>query len=144
MLDLIDSYRRDGDLMALLKRVRLRYGGISEEMTARLAEELGLRENELFGTTTFYSFLSRGPIGRHVIRFCRCLPCSVRGGDELLDALEAYLGVRAGATTADGRFTLQMVNCIGACDVAPALMVDETRYGNLSPGKVGELLAAYK
>ncbi len=144
MEDLIVRYREDGDLLALLKAVRCRHGGIDRVVTAQLAAALGCRESELYGLTTFYAFLSRGPIGRHVIRVCRCLPCSLKDADAVLGTIRRELGIGLGDTTADGLFTLQAVNCIGACDVAPAMLVNETRYGHLTPQRVVEVLSAYR
>lgn len=144
MKDLIERYRGEPDLLALLKAVRGRYGGLGPEVIADLAREMDVKENEIYAVTSFYAFLGGERVGRHVIRFCRCLPCSLKDSDAILGTVERELGIRAGQTTADGRFSLQMVNCIGACDIAPALMIDETRHGHLDPSKVVEVLATYR
>jgi len=92
---------------------------------------------------TFYAFLAPTTVGRNTIRICRCLPCNMQTSDSLLSTIRNELGIGPGETTADGRFTLQVVNCIGACDVSPALLVNETRYGHLTPSRVAAILAAY-
>ncbi len=144
MQDLVARYREDGDLLALLKAVRCRRGGIDRTVTAELAAALGCQESDLYALTTFYAFLSPGPLGRNVIRVCRCLPCSVKDADAVLGTLRRELGIGLGDTTADGLFTLQAVNCIGACDIAPAMLVNETRYGHLTPERVVAVLSAYR
>ncbi|MHB1004010.1 MAG: NADH-quinone oxidoreductase subunit NuoE family protein [Chloroflexota bacterium] len=144
MKDLIERYRAEPDLLALLKAVQARHGGLTALVTARLATELGLPEGELYGVATFYAFLSRQPRGRHTIRVCRCLPCGMRDAPRVLGTIGQYLGIRPGQTTPDGRFTLQVVNCIGACDVAPAMLVDGQRFGNLTPARAVEALGAFK
>ncbi|MCL4467101.1 MAG: NAD(P)H-dependent oxidoreductase subunit E [Chloroflexi bacterium] len=143
MEDLLSTYRQDGDLLALLKRVRRRHGGLGRPVLAQLASELDLTVGELYGIVSFYSFLSPAPVGRNLIRVCRCLPCTMQESGTVLEAIRQELAIGPGETTADGRFTLQLVNCIGACELAPAMMVNESRHGPLTTRGVVEILRSY-
>ncbi len=108
------------------------------------AEHLRLPLAAVYDAVTFYSMFSLVPRGRHIIRVCRSPTCHLLGATPLIEALERELGVRAGETTPDGLFTLETVSCLGLCDRAPALMIDEEPFGPLSPGDVGALLARYR
>ncbi|MHB1414162.1 MAG: NADH-quinone oxidoreductase subunit NuoE family protein [Chloroflexota bacterium] len=143
LVDLVERYRQNGDLLSLLKSVQRRCGGLDRDTTAQLAEQIGLPVSELYGVITFYAFLSPRPLGRNVIRVCRCLPCTNRDSQTVLGTIKEELGIGPGETTVDRRFTLQMVNCIGACDVTPSMMVNEKRYGNLTPARVAQVLGSY-
>jgi len=98
---------------------------------------------ELDGLATFYSFIFRKPIGRHMILVCDSVSCWVMGYEDILSHLKERLGIDLGGTTADGRFTLLPVSCIGSCHHAPALMVDDQLYGDLDISRVDEILATY-
>lgn len=108
------------------------------------AEHLDLPLAAVYDAVTFYSMLSLVPRGRHIIRVCRSPTCHLLGSTPLIAALERELGVRAGETTPDGLFTLEVVSCLGLCDRAPALMIDDEPFGPLAPEDVGELLARYR
>lgn len=95
---------------------------------------------ELISTATFYSMFSLQPRGRHIVRLCESPPCYIMGEENILEALEQKLGVKLGETTADKRFTLEPTSCLGACGVAPVMMIDDTVYGNLTAVKVGEII----
>jgi len=110
---------------------------------AGLAGALGLSAAELDGLATAYPLIFRRPVGRHVILLCDSLSCWIRGQEELLAALRAQLGVGFGGTSADGRFTLLPAACLGACDRAPAMMVDGDLHGPVEPGRLDAVLAAY-
>ena len=141
--ELAEGYRSHGDLLAVLKEAQARLGGLARDVVAGLAERLALPLGQLYGIVSFYSFLSTASRGRHTIRICQCVPCRLGQGDALRGAVEKLLGIRPGETTADGRFTLQLTNCIGACGEAPAMMIDERRCGALDEGRVAGLLAAF-
>jgi NADH:ubiquinone oxidoreductase subunit E len=108
-----------------------------------LAERLGISVSDVFGVASFYSFFSTRPLGRHVIRICRSVPCWLKDADSLTSQLQQELGINPGETTVDGRFSLELVNCIGACDQAPAMLVDDDVHGNLSLEKVKHILKQY-
>ena len=144
MKDLLDRCKEKSDLIPVLKEGQERYGYLAPDLMDGIAATLGLPVNEVYGVASFYSFLSTAPMGRNTIWVCKCLPCNMKGGREILEAMQRELGVGPGETTTDGRFSVQMTNCIGACDQAPALMVNTDRYGQVTPQGIGEILARYK
>jgi len=99
--------------------------------------------DELDGIATCYNLIYRRPVGQHVILICDSITCWVMGYDSLREHLSARLGIGFGETTADGRFTLLPVCCLGACDHAPAMMIDEDFHGDLSPGGIDRILESY-
>lgn len=108
-----------------------------------LARSLKLPLSEIFGVASFYAFLGVKPRGRHTIRICRSLPCHLAEARGVRERLEKMLGIEPGQTTADGRFTLEVVNCIGACDQAPAMLVDHELHGRLTTRKIARILKSY-
>jgi NADH-quinone oxidoreductase E subunit len=132
------------DLLVLLERAQSRSGYLSERNIAGLAESLGLSISEVYGVATFYSFLSVKPQGRNVIRICKSLPCYLKNAQAIIDGVRKAIGIKPGETTADGRFSFELTNCIGACDRAPAMMVNDDVHGDLTPSKISKILKAYK
>ncbi len=96
--------------------------------------------SDIVGTASFYTMFSLEPRGRHVIRLCESPPCYIAGEENILAALERKLGVAPGGTTADGLFTLETTSCLGACGVAPVMMVDDEVYGHLTEAKAVEIV----
>ena len=131
-------------LLELLKERQNRFGYLSEESLVEVAESLGLAVSEVYGVATFYAFLGSGPKGRHVIRICKSVPCFLKYSDTIVESIEKELGIKPGETTADGRFTLELTNCIGACDKAPAMMIDHDIHGELDRDKIVQILKSYK
>jgi NADH-quinone oxidoreductase subunit E len=136
-------HRRAAGIDAL-KVVQKRRGWISDEALRDVAAHLQLSVEDLEGVATFYSLIFRRPVGRHVILICDSVSCWVMGYEELLAALQQRLGIALGETTADGRFTLLSIPCLGACDRAPLLMIDEDLHGDLSPAKLDDILQGYE
>jgi NADH-quinone oxidoreductase E subunit len=132
------------DLLVLLERAQSRSGYLSQETVAELAESLGLSISEVYGVASFYSFLSIKPQGRNVIRICKSIPCYLKDAQTVIDGVRKAIGIRPGETTADGRFSFQLTNCIGACDRAPAMMVNNDVHVDLTPKKISQILKAYK
>ncbi|MFO7984894.1 MAG: NADH-quinone oxidoreductase subunit NuoE [Desulfatiglandaceae bacterium] len=130
-------------LLEIIKTEQAEQGYVSKEAMRDIAETLRTPVAHVYGVTTFYSFLSTRPQGRHVIRICKSVPCLLQKGDMLVSAIAAELGIGPGETTADGRFTFELTNCIGACDQAPAMLVNNEVYGNLTSEKVKEILQSY-
>jgi NADH-quinone oxidoreductase subunit E len=126
-----------------LLMVQRHHGWVSDEHIHDVAEILGLSEAEVESTATFYSLVFRRPVGRHVILLCDSVSCWLTGYDDLLAHISRLLGVGLGETTPDERFTLLPVACLGACDEAPAMMVDGALYGNLTPRRIEEILDRY-
>lgn len=113
---------------------------VDDEALASIAEYLGISLAEASGVLSFYQSFSRKPRGRHVIRVCDSLSCRITGSLEVYQALRARLGVGRNQTTPDGEFTLDVVNCLGCCDTAPNLMVDDRLYTKVSPEDVPVIL----
>ncbi len=120
------------DALQVVQRHR---GWVSDEGLADAAEFLGMPVAELEGIATFYNGIFRKPVGRHVIRVCDSVSCWIMGCDRLREALWMRFDVRFGGTTGDGRFTLLPIVCLGACDHAPALMIDEDLHHDLDPAE---------
>jgi NADH-quinone oxidoreductase subunit E len=120
-----------GALLAALHWVQRERGWISPETAAAVAELFGIRPIEVMEVVSFYNMFSDRPWGRHQVRVCTNLPCSLRGARELLRALEGHLGVEAGGTTRDGRVTLHHEECLGACAWAPMMRVDDRYHEDL-------------
>ncbi|MHB1131843.1 MAG: NADH-quinone oxidoreductase subunit NuoE [Chloroflexota bacterium] len=128
-----------------LKIVQEHRGWVSDEALGDLAPLLGMSVAELDGVATFYNIILRRPVGRHVIRICNSISCWVMGYENLHDYLLSRLNLRQlGETTADGRFTLLPNVCLGCCDIAPAMMVDDDLYGELTPDKIDQALLRYE
>lgn len=127
-------------LLNMIKEEQTRSGYVSEEAMAHISDTFELPLGHVYGVTTFYSFLSTEPLGRHVIRICKSVPCLLQNGEGLAASIEKEIGICPGETTPDGRFTFEQTNCIGACYQAPAMLVDDVVYGNLTPGKIKEIL----
>ena len=118
-------------------------GWVSDDALADLAGLLEVTVDELDSLATFYSMIFRRPVGRHVIMVCSSVCCWMLGYEKILDYLRGRLGIDLGGTSSDGRFTLLPVVCIGACDHAPAMLVDWQLHGDLTPDKIDSILEAY-
>ena len=127
-----------------MRIVQARRRWLSDEALADLGEYLGVTVAELDGIATFGNMVFRKPVGRHVVLVCDSFACWSLGYAELRAAVEAALGVGMGQTTADGRFTLLPIVCLGACDRGPALMVDADLHGPVATAEVGGILEAYR
>ncbi len=113
---------------------------ISFEEAKALSKRFGIPLSEIFGTGTFYSMLSFYPRGKHIIRVCGSLSCHLAGNDKIIKKLKEVLGIDFGQTTKDGEFTLEESSCLGLCSVSPAIMIDETPYGRLTPEDIPGIL----
>ena len=127
-----------------LKVVQKNQRWVSDQGIKELAPLLGMTADELDAVATFYPFIFRRPVGRHVIYLCDTISCWIMGYETMLDHMTNRLGIAMGETTPDGRFTLLPVSCIGACDHAPAMMVDRELYGDLTTEKIDNILERYK
>lgn len=136
------THRRAGCVEAL-KTIQRHRGWVADEQIVDLAPLLDMSPDELDAVATFYTFIFRRPVGRHVVFVCDSPSCWVMGYEEVLRALVEQLGVPFGGTTEDGRFTLLPASCLGQCDRAPAIMIDGDSYGGLTAEKVGSILARY-
>ena len=135
--------RRRARLLPELKVEIGKNGHLSKDALSRIAGQAGIPIQEVFGVATFYSYLPVSPVGRNMIKVCQCLPCELKDSRAILESLRKELGIAPGETTGDGRFSLELVNCIGACDQAPAMMINDRLHGNLNPDRIAEILKSY-
>lgn len=126
-----------------LKIVQKQRGWVPDGAIYAIAEVLGIPASDVEGVATFYSQIFRQPVGRHIIRVCDSMTCFIGGHESVLGAIQQQLDIAPGQTSADGRFTLLPVCCLGNCDKAPALMIDDDTFGNVSADSVGKLLEDY-
>src|SRR6056297_135422 len=131
-------------LIPILQDAQDEYGYLPETVLKEIACNLDLSLSQVFGVVTFYSQFHLEPRGENIIRVCTGTACHVRGGSEVLDQLKEELDIGSGETTDDLTFTLETVACIGACGLAPVIMVNDDTYGRMKPGKVSEVLANYQ
>lgn len=127
-----------------LRVVQKHRGWVSDEAVRDIAEFLETSPDDVDSIATFYNLIFRKPVGRHVIMVCDSVSCWVMGYDRMCDHLKKRLGVEMGQTTADDRFTLLPVVCLGACDHAPTMTIDGQMQRDLSPQKIDEILERYK
>ena len=133
-----------GKLLVLLEAAQSKSAHVSRDTITALAESQGLSVGEVYGVASFYSFLSVKPQGRNVIRICKSLPCLLKNAKVIIESIRKELGIKPGETTADGRFSFELTNCIGACDQAPAMMINSDVHGDLTPKKIAKILEGYK
>jgi len=132
------------ELIPRLKEAQGKFGYVPQQVMAELARSLKIPINEVYGVASFYSFLSPRPLGRNVIRICRSLPCYLKGAQTVVEAVERELGIKPGETTPDGRFSFELANCIGLCDRAPAMLINQDAHVELTPEKIAQILRTYK
>lgn len=131
-------------LLQRLEEIQDCYGCISRQTMLELSEERNIAVSDIYGIATFYSFLSVKPQGAYIIRVCKSLPCFLKNYEQILQSIKKAIGISPGETTADGTYSLHLTNCIGACDKAPAMMINGDLHGNLTPVKVARILKQYK
>ena len=141
----IDQAERPGAAcLEALKVVQRNRGWVSDEGIREIAPLIGMTPDELDAVATFYPFIFRRPVGRHIIYLCDTVSCWIMGHETMLGHLTRRLGITLGETTTDGRFTLLPASCIGACDQAPAMMIDRELHGNLTEEKIDMILEDYR
>jgi NADH:ubiquinone oxidoreductase subunit E len=140
--EVVDAFRdKPGSLIQILHLAQGIYGYLPIHVQRLVAEKLDIPVSEVWGVTTFYSFFSTKKRGEYSIRVCMGTACYVRGGMEIVKRLSQTLGVGVGETTPDGKFTLEVMRCIGACGLAPALLVNERVVRQVNPDKLNRDLA---
>lgn len=141
----IDRHAGDpGSLIQVLHYAQERLGYVPRDVQVRVAEKLGVSLAEVCGVITFYSFFRERPRGKYTVSSCQGTACYVRGAPEVLARLERELGIKAGDSTPDGLFSIEVVRCLGACGLAPVLTVNKDTYGRLTEDKVPAMLAMYR
>ena len=139
--ELISRYpNKQAAILPVIHLIQSEKGFISDEEEKLVAELLGIRPVKVREVVTFYSMLSQKPLGKYHIQVCSNLTCSIMGAEKLIDYLSEKLGIKPGETTDDGRFTLTTVECLGACEQAPNMMVNTDYYGHLDKEKIDKIL----
>ena len=131
-------------MIPILQDAQEIYGYLPGEVLRLIARQLGMSLSKVYGVATFYSQFKLAKRGKYLLSLCRGTACHVKGSEKLLQYLYGLLGIRPGETTSDGKFTLQTVNCVGACAKAPNIMINNVVYGNLDEPKLKKLLEGLK
>ena len=142
--DLANQHGRSREnLLPILQGVVEQEKYLSEFSMIEIARELDLPASEVYGTATFYSFLEHKKMGEYIIRVCKTITCSMKGKNQILLAIEDMLKIDLGETTGDGKFSLLETNCLGWCHKAPAMLVNDDVYTELTPERIREILSDY-
>ena len=142
--DLADKHGRDrANLLPIMQGVIAQEKFLSEYSMIEIAREMDIPAAEVYGTATFYSFLETKPTGKYTIRVCKTITCAMKGKGQVLFSIMDMLKIKLGETTPDNRFTLLETNCLGWCHKAPAMMINNEVYTDLTPEKVREILSEY-
>ena len=136
--------QRGSALLPALHLIQAEKGHIAPEAMEYVAGKIGVSPAFVAGVVSFYTMYQQKPIGRHHIQVCCTLPCALRGARSVMGYLEKKLGIRRGGTTADGKFTLSAVECLGTCDTAPMFQINEEEYGQLDERRIDSILASLK
>jgi len=131
-------------LIPILHDLQSSFGWISNEVMENVAESLGTTVSHVHGVTTFYSLFYTKVQGQNVVRICSSTPCHIGGSHKLQEAIKSELGISPGETSKDGKFSFEKVSCMGLCGVAPAIMVNDDVYGNLTAEQVPSILSKYR
>lgn len=138
---IIEEHRhKRGATMVILNEIQAKMGHVSKPMQNYIAEKLRVPLKDVYGIVTFYSFFTMKPRGRHVLRVCMGTACHVRGATKIVERLQEKLGIRAGETTADRNFTLETVNCVGACALGPVVVANNAYWGQMDITKTDRLV----
>jgi NADH-quinone oxidoreductase subunit E len=141
---ILDSYQRDrGMLVSILQDVQAEYNYLPEEVLVEVSQALGAPLSQVYGVATFFKAFSLEPRGRYLINVCLGTACHVRGAVKVLEAVERELNIKAGGTTKDLKFTLETVNCVGACALGPIVIINGEYHGQMKTDKVKALLENY-
>jgi len=133
-----------GALIMILSRAQQTFGYIPREVQECIAKKLDKRFSEIYGVTTFYSFFSLFPKGKHVIRVCLGTACYVKGGKRILSTLQKELGIGVKQTTPDRKFSIEVNRCMGACALSPVVRIDDDIYARVSASRIPTILARYQ
>lgn len=139
-----DFGNQGNELINVLHQVQGKLGYLPAEVQEVIAKELNVSVAKVYGVVTFYSFFTMIPMGEHPISICMGTACYVRGSEQVLTEFKRQLGIEVGKTSPDGKFSLNCLRCVGACGLAPVVMVGEKVYGRVSPQMVKNIIAEYK
>ena len=142
--ELSDKHGRAREnLMPILQDIVQRHNYLTDEAMVEVARELDISAAEVYGTASFYTFLDTQVKGKYVIRVCKTITCSMKGKSDIIQTIEEMLKIKVGETTSDKQFSLIETNCIGWCHKAPAILINELPYTELTPEKVSEIIKDY-
>ena len=132
------------NILIALKQAQDRFGYLPPDFLTELADSLKIPVNDIYGVASFYSFLATRPQGRNIIRICRSLTCYLQNSQIIVETVEKEIEIGPGKTTPDGRFSFELTNCIGLCDRAPAMLINDDPHVDLTPDKISQILQSYK
>jgi NADH-quinone oxidoreductase subunit E len=142
--DLADKHGRTREsLLPVMQGLVKQEKYLSEYSMVEIAREMDIPASDVYGTATFYSFLETKPAGKYIIRVCKTITCSMKGKNQVLFDIQDMLKIKVGETTTDKRFTLLETNCLGWCHKAPAMLINDEVYTNLTSEKIHEILSGY-
>jgi NADH-quinone oxidoreductase subunit E len=142
--ELTDKHGHErSSLMPILQGIVEKHNYLTDEAMVEVAKELDISAAEVYGTASFYTFLDTKARGKYVIRVCKTITCSMKGKGEIIQTIEDMLKIKVGETTSDKQFSLIETNCIGWCHKAPAILINEMPYTELTPEKVVEIIKGY-
>jgi len=140
--DILSQYDGEsGDLIPILQEAQERFGYLPGEVMQGIAKSLRLPESNVFGVATFYAQFKFTPTGKWIVKVCRGTACHVKGGERILESVQRELGIQPGQTTDDLEYSLEVVACIGACALAPTIMIDNEVQRKMTPKKVAGLFS---
>lgn len=141
LVKLCEAYgNQPGELINILHKAQDTFGYLPREVQEIVARQLGIPVSKVYGVVTFYSFFTMVPKGQHPISVCMGTACYVRGAEKVLDEFKRILDINVGETTADGKFSLSSLRCVGACGLAPVVLIGEKVFGRMVPGDVEKIL----
>jgi NADP-reducing hydrogenase subunit HndA len=143
--EICTSFNNDPqELINVLHKTQEHFGYLPAEVQEVISTELDVPVAKIFGVVTFYSFFTMTPKGKHPISICMGTACYVRGAEKVLDEFRKELGLQVGQTTTDGKFSLSSLRCVGACGLAPVVLVGDKTYGRVAPDDVKNILKEYE
>jgi len=142
--DLAEKHgRKRESLMPILQDIVRKYNYLTDDAMVDVATELDISAAEVYGTASFYTFLDTKPRGKNIIRVCKTITCSMKGKNDIINSIEDILKIKVGETTPDKMFTLLETNCIGWCHKAPAILINDMPYTDLTPETVIDVIKGY-
>ena len=143
--DICQSFdNQEDELINILHKTQEVFGYLPPEVQQVIAKELSISEAKVYGVVTFYAFFTMKPKGKHKISVCMGTACYVRGAEKVVDELKKELNIKVGEITPDGLFSLDCLRCVGACGLAPVMLIGEKVYGRVEPKEVKNILDSYK
>lgn len=136
-----EIHAKESDLIEVLHKAQNLFGYISEELVGHISEKIGVPKAKIYGVVSFYSYFTTEPRGKNVINVCMGTACFVRGADKILREMESQLRLKSGETSIDGLYTIDSLRCVGACGLAPVVMVNDKVYGRVESSDVARIIS---